>query len=73
MTNREDTVRWWIINAISKCPWIPMERAKRAKKIGAYVKQEQEREKHPEQVAQTIADLQEQVLHLQEQLQEERN
>ena len=73
MTKREDTVRWRIINAISKCPWIPLERDKRAKKIGAYVKQEQEREKHPEQIAQTIADLQEQVLHLQEQLQEERN
>ena len=68
MNNHDKTVKWRITRSIARCPWIPAERAKRAKKVAGYVETEMQREKHPEQTATTIRDLQEQVQHLQEEV-----
>lgn len=70
MNNHDKTVKWRITRSIARCPWIPAERAKRAKKVAGYVETEMQREKHPEQTATTIRDLQEQVQHLQEEVAE---
>lgn len=63
--NHDERIKWRITRSIARCPWIPAERDKRAKKVAGYIETEQEREKHPEQTARTIRDLQEQVQHLQ--------
>lgn len=68
MHNHDKTVKRRIVRSISKCPRIPAEREKRAKKVAGYVETEMQREKHPEQTATTIKDLQEQVQHLQEEV-----
>ena len=70
MHDHNKTVKRRIVRSISRCPWIPAEREKRAKKVAGYVETEMQREKHPEQTATTIRDLQEQVQHLQEEVAE---
>jgi predicted RNase H-like nuclease (RuvC/YqgF family) len=70
MNNHDKTVKRRITRSIARCPWIPAEREKRAKKVAGYVETEMQREKHPEQTATTIRDLQEQVQHLQEEVAE---
>ena len=70
MHDHNKTVKRRIVRSISRCPWIPAERDKRAKKVAGYVETEMQREKHPEQTATTIKDLQEQVQHLQEEVAE---
>lgn len=70
MHNHDKTVKRRIVRSISRCPRIPAEREKRAKKVAGYVETEMQREKHPEQTATTIRDLQEQVQHLQEEVAE---
>ena len=68
MHNHDKTIKRRIVRSISKCPRIPAEREKRAKKVAGYVETEMQREKHPEQTATTIRDLQEQVQYLQEEV-----
>jgi uncharacterized protein YceH (UPF0502 family) len=68
MQDHNKTVKRRIVRSISRCPRIPAEREKRAKKVAGYVETEMQREKHPEQTATTIRDLQEQVQHLQEEV-----
>ena len=72
MMNHDQIVRRWVTRAIATCKHIPLDRDKRAHKVDGYMQTEMEREKNPDQVAQTIQDLQEQVQHLHEELEEEK-
>lgn len=70
--NHNEIVRRWVVKSIATCKHIPLDRDKRAHKVDGYMKTEMEREKNPDQVAQTIQDLQEQVQHLHQELEEEK-
>lgn len=65
MMNHNETVKFRVTRAISTCKHIPMDREKRAHKVAGYMETEMQREKNPDQVAETIQDLQEQVQDLQ--------
>ena len=72
MMNHDETVKFRITRAIATCKHIPLDRDKRASKVAGYVEDEQRREKHPEQVAKTTKDLQEQVQRLHAEVTERR-
>lgn len=62
--NHDEIVKRWVTRAISTCKHIPLDRDKRAHKVAGYMETEMQREKNPDQVAETIQDLQEQVQRL---------
>lgn len=64
MMSHDEVVKFRITRAIATCKHIPLDREKRASKVAGYVDDEIQRKKHPEQVARTIRDLQEEVQHL---------
>ena len=66
--NHDEIVKRRVTRAIATCKHIPMDRDKRAHKVAGYMETEMQREKHPEQVAETIQDLQEQVQDLQKEV-----
>lgn len=68
MMSHDEIVKRRVVRAISTCKHIPLDRNKRAHKVAGYMETEMQREKNPEQVADTIQDLQEQVQHLQEEV-----
>lgn len=70
--NHDETVKFRITRAIATCKHIPLDRDKRAGKVAGYVEDEIQRQKHPEQVARTIKDLQEQVQSLLAEVHEQR-
>jgi len=70
MMNHDEIVKRRVTRAISTCKHIPLDRDKRAHKVAGYMETEMQREKNPDQVAETIQDLQEQVQHLQEEVAE---
>ena len=59
--DHNEIVKRRVTRAISTCKHIPMDREKRAHKVAGYMETEMQREKNPDQVAETIQDLQEQV------------
>lgn len=63
--NHDEIVKRRVTRAIATCKHIPLDREKRAHKVAGYMETEMQREKNPDQVAETIQDLQEQVQHLQ--------
>jgi len=65
MMNHDEIVKRRVTRAIATCKHIPLDREKRAHKVAGYMETEMQREKNPDQVAETIQDLQEQVQHLQ--------
>ena len=67
--NHDEVVKFRVTRAISTCKHIPLDRDKRASKVAGYMDDEIQREKHPDQLPSTIRDLQEQVQHLQEEVQ----
>ena len=70
MLNHDEIVKRRVTRSIATCKHIPMDREKRAHKVAGYMETEMQREKNPDQVAETIKDLQEQVQHLQEEVAE---
>lgn len=59
--DHNEIIKYRVTRAISTCKHIPMDREKRAHKVAGYMETEMQREKNPDQVAETIQDLQEQV------------
>ena len=68
MMSHNETVKFRVTRAIATCKHIPMDREKRAHKVAGYMETEMQREKNPDQVAETIQDLQEQVQDLQKEI-----
>lgn len=68
MMSHDEIVKRRVTRSISTCKHIPMDREKRAHKVAGYMDTEMQREKHPEQTATTIQDLQEQVQDLQKEV-----
>ena len=66
--NHDQVVKFRVIDSISKCKHIPLDRDKRTHKIAWYMDTEMQREKNPDQVAETIQDLQEQIQDLYKEL-----
>lgn len=66
--DHDEIVKRRVTRAISTCKHIPMDREKRTHKIAGYMEMEMQREKNPDQVAETIQDLQEQVQDLQKEV-----
>ena len=73
MMNHDEIVKRRVTRAISTCKHIPLDRNKRAHKVAGYMETEMQREKNPDQVAETIQDLQEQVQHLQEEVAQQKH
>ncbi len=68
MLDHDEIVKRRVTRAISTCKHIPMDREKRTHKVAGYMETEMQREKNPDQVAETIQDLQEQVQDLQKEV-----
>ena len=68
MLNHDETVKFRVTRAIATCKHIPLDRDKRAHKVAGYMDTELEREKNPDQVAQSMQDLQDEIQHLHEEL-----
>ena len=73
MLDHDEIVKRRVVRAISTCKHIPLDRNKRAHKVAGYMETEMQREKNPDQVAETIQDLQEQVQHLQEEVAQQKH
>lgn len=71
--DHDEIVKRRVTRAISTCKHIPMDREKRAHKVAGYMETEMQREKHPEQTATTIQDLQERVQHLQREVAQQKH
>lgn len=71
--DHNEIVKRRVTRAISTCKHIPMDREKRAHKVAGYMETEMQREKHPEQTATTIQDLQEQVQDLQREIAQQKH
>lgn len=71
--DHNEIVKRRVTRAIATCKHIPMDRDKRAHKVAGYMETEMQREKNPDQVAETIQDLQEQVQHLQEEVAQQKH
>ena len=73
MLNHDEIVKRRVTRSIATCKHIPLDRDKRAHKVAGYMETEMQREKNPDQVAETIQDLQEQVQHLQKEVTQQRH
>lgn len=71
--DHNEIVKRRVTRAISTCKHIPMDREKRAHKVAGYMETEMQREKNPDQVAETIQDLQEQVQDLQREVAQQKH
>lgn len=71
--NHDEVVKFRVIRSISACKHIPLDRDKRASKVAGYMDDEIQREKHPDQLARTIRDLQEEVLELRREVAERKH
>lgn len=73
MLNHDEIVKRRVTRSIATCKHIPLDRDKRAHKVAGYMETEMQREKNPDQVAETIQDLQEQVQHLQKEVAQQKH
>jgi uncharacterized FlaG/YvyC family protein len=73
MMSHDEIVKRRVTRSIATCKHIPLDRNKRAHKVAGYMETEMQREKHPEQTATTIQDLQEQVQHLQKEVAQQKH
>lgn len=73
MMSHDETVKFRVTRAIATCKHIPLDRDKRAHKVAGYMETEMQREKNPDQVAETIQDLQEQVQDLQKEVAQQKH
>lgn len=62
--DHNEIIKYRVTRSISTCKHIPLDRDKRASKVAGYMETEFEREKHPDETARTIRDLQTEVHNL---------